>query len=124
MRKFLVSRKNIAGSRGLVVASFAFNFKQKQDGLFVPDSVHRCISLKVGEEKNLQKVIACHRTLQASRRALLCSTAKTLYRKFETSIPRKTTVRPRSQFQHSCICERFIYFHKNHNQSADFAAAK
>ncbi len=35
-------------------------------------------------------------------------TAKTLYRKFETDIPRNETVRP-SQFLHLCICERLIY---------------
>ncbi len=32
--------------------------------------------------------------------------AKTLYRKFETNIPRNETVRPLSQFLHSCIWER------------------
>ncbi len=48
-------------------------------------------------------------------------TANTLYRKFETNIPRNETARPRSQFLHSCICERFIY---SHDQSAYFAAAK
>ncbi len=32
-----------------------------------------------------------------------------LYRKFETSIPRNETARPRSKFLHSCICERNIY---------------
>ncbi len=36
----------------------------------------------------------------------------TLYGKFETYIPRYETARPhRSQFLHSCICERFIYSH-------------
>ncbi len=33
----------------------------------------------------------------------------TLCRKFETYIPRNETARLRSQFLHSCICERFIY---------------
>ncbi len=37
-------------------------------------------------------------------------TAKTQYRKFETNIPRKGTARPQSQFPHSCVCERFIFF--------------
>jgi hypothetical protein len=32
----------------------------------------------------------------------------TLYRKFETYIPRNETARSRYKFQHSCICERFI----------------
>jgi hypothetical protein len=36
-------------------------------------------------------------------------TANTLYRKFETNISRNETVRPSSQFIHSCICEKFIY---------------
>jgi hypothetical protein len=40
-----------------------------------------------------------------------CCTANALYRKFETDIPRNETARPRSQFLHSCICERFTYSH-------------
>jgi hypothetical protein len=36
-------------------------------------------------------------------------TAKTLYRKFETNIPRNETARPHSEFLHSCFSERFIY---------------
>ncbi len=40
------------------------------------------------------------------------SIAKTLYRKFETNIPRKGTSRPQYQFLHSCFCDRFIYSHK------------
>ncbi len=42
-------------------------------------------------------------------------TVKNQYRKFETNIPRKGIPRQQSQFQHSCICERFIY---SHNRSA------
>jgi hypothetical protein len=42
-------------------------------------------------------------------------------RKFETNIPRKEIARPRSQFPHSCICERFIYLH---DRPTYFAAAK
>jgi hypothetical protein len=34
-------------------------------------------------------------------------TANALSRKFEPNIPGNETVRPRSQFLHSCICERF-----------------
>jgi hypothetical protein len=30
---------------------------------------------------------------------------------FKTNIPRNETARPRPQFLHSCICERFIYSH-------------
>ncbi len=45
-------------------------------------------------------------------------TSYTLHQKFDTSIPRNETARHRSQFVHSCICERFIYFH---NQSAFFS---
>jgi hypothetical protein len=33
----------------------------------------------------------------------------TLYRKSDLCIPRNETARPRSQFLHSCICERFKY---------------
>jgi hypothetical protein len=36
-------------------------------------------------------------------------------------IPRNETARPRSQFLHSCICERCIY---SQDQSAYFTAAK
>ncbi len=42
----------------------------------------------------------------------------TLYKKFETNIPRNETARPRSYFLHSCICKRFIY---SHDRSAYFA---
>ncbi len=38
-------------------------------------------------------------------------TAKTKCRKFETHIPRKGKSGPQSQFPHSCVCERIIYFH-------------
>jgi hypothetical protein len=39
-------------------------------------------------------------------------TANAMYGKFgETTIPRNETAPPRSQFPHSCVCERFIYSH-------------
>jgi hypothetical protein len=38
-------------------------------------------------------------------------TAKTKCRKFETNIPRKEILEPQSQFPHSCVCERIIYYH-------------
>jgi hypothetical protein len=38
-------------------------------------------------------------------------TAMTQYRKFETNISRKGIARPQFQFQHSCVCERFMYSH-------------
>jgi hypothetical protein len=44
----------------------------------------------------------------------------TLYRKSNWFIPRNETARPRSQFLHSCICERFMY---SHDWSAYLAAA-
>jgi hypothetical protein len=47
--------------------------------------------------------------------------AKTQDRKFETNIPRKGIALPQSQFQHSCVGERFIY---SHHQSAYSAAGK
>jgi hypothetical protein len=37
--------------------------------------------------------------------------SSTLHRKFETNISINETARPRSQFLHSCICERSIYSH-------------
>jgi hypothetical protein len=45
-------------------------------------------------------------------------TAKTKYRNFETNIPRKGISGPQSQFQHSCVCERFIYSHDRSPYSA------
>ncbi len=38
-------------------------------------------------------------------------TAKTLYQKFETNIPRNETARSRSEFLHPCKCELFAPFH-------------
>ncbi len=35
----------------------------------------------------------------------------TLQRRFDLCIPRNKTTRQRSQFPHSCFCERFIYSH-------------
>ncbi len=35
----------------------------------------------------------------------------TLYRKFETTIPRNETERPRSQFLHSCFCEQLVLYY-------------
>ncbi len=46
-------------------------------------------------------------------------TAKNQYQKLETNIPRKGIAQPKSQFPHSCVCERFIY---SHIRSAYFAA--
>ncbi len=46
-------------------------------------------------------------------------TAKTQKcRKFETNIPRKGISRSQSQFPHSCVCERIIYF----RDGSDFSA--
>ncbi len=65
-------------------------------------------------------------TMQIEREATFSGTLdsrchKTVYRKFETNIPRTETARPQSKFLHSCFCERFIYFH---DRSAYSAAAK
>jgi hypothetical protein len=46
-------------------------------------------------------------------------TVKTRYRKLEANVPRNETARPRSQFPHSCFCERFKY---SHDRSSYFAA--
>jgi hypothetical protein len=43
----------------------------------------------------------------------------TLYRKSDLCIPRNETARPRFQFLHSCICERFIH---SRDRSAYLAA--
>jgi hypothetical protein len=45
----------------------------------------------------------------------------TLHRKFEKNITINETAWPRSQFQHCCICERFIY---SHDLSAYFAVLR
>ncbi len=37
--------------------------------------------------------------------------AKRQYWIFETNIPRKGIAWPQSQFPHSCVCERFLYFY-------------
>jgi hypothetical protein len=42
---------------------------------------------------------------------MVCHTAKTKCRKFETNISRKGISGPQSQFPHSCVCERIIYSH-------------
>jgi hypothetical protein len=56
---------------------------------------------------------------------LLYHTAKTLYRKFETNVPRNETVRSRSQFRHSCfVRERFIHILFTRDRSAYSAAGK
>ncbi len=52
-----------------------------------------------------------HLTQVLCKTTLYASTAKTQYRKFKTNIPRKGIAQPQSQFPHSCVCERFIYFH-------------
>ncbi len=39
-------------------------------------------------------------------------TANALYRKLKTNIPKNETALSHSQSLHSCICERFIYSHR------------
>jgi hypothetical protein len=53
--------------------------------------------------RNLMESIFINKLMPCNRPALNL--------KFETYIPRNETVRPRSQFLHSCTCERFIYSH-------------
>ncbi len=48
-------------------------------------------------------------------------TAKTQYRKFETSIPRKGITWPQSKFPDSCVCVRYLY---SHDRSVYSAAGK
>jgi hypothetical protein len=43
--------------------------------------------------------------------------AKTLYRKFETNIPRNETARP--QFLQACTCEGFFYIYMQQNRWTD-----
>jgi hypothetical protein len=52
--------------------------------------------------------------LLCQRRAPQCAenrTAKTLYQKFETNIPRNETARLRSRFVNSFICKLLVHFH-------------
>ncbi len=51
------------------------------------------------------------RTLANRPREWFACTAKNQYRKLETNIPRKGIAQPQPQFPHSCIRERFIYYH-------------
>jgi hypothetical protein len=46
----------------------------------------------------------------------------TLQINFDLCIPRNGTARPQSQFPHSCVCERFIYY--SHDRSTCFPAAE
>ncbi len=49
---------------------------------------------------------------QVSSTAVYCALLQckdSIYRKFETYIPRKGIGRPLSQFPHSCVCERLIH---------------
>ncbi len=82
-------------------------------------------SILSGEERLWQRAVRCrHIVAKAGTRVMgkwshiqrqkkwsgllyyLCST---LQRNFDLCIPRKGTVRPQSQYQHSCVWERFIY---------------
>jgi hypothetical protein len=63
------------------------------------------------ERIHLQLDIFCSTHLTSLCTCNVTYTAKTQYRKFEITIPRKGIVRPQSQFPHSCVCERFIYSH-------------
>jgi hypothetical protein len=47
--------------------------------------------------------------------------ASALYRKSNLYIPKKGIARPKSQFLHSCVCERFIY---SQDRSTYLAAEK
>ncbi len=58
---------------------------------------------------HLQLLYGKQETIRAWQIALC--TSNTLCQKLETNIPRNEPARSRSQFPHSCICERFIYYH-------------
>ncbi len=65
-------------------------------------------------------LLSCRPETVRAWQIALC-TANTLCRKFETNIPRNKTACPRSKFLHSCIFERFIFYHV---RSDYFDAAK
>jgi hypothetical protein len=68
-------------------------FGMKKESLGIKKNISSMLtSLPINKEEELQ-------------------TAKTVYRKFETNIPRNETARPQSQFLrvHSCFCARFIF---------------
>ncbi len=62
------------------------------------------IQLIINLNLNYGKLLPHHGQLQYY-------TAKTKDRNFEENIPRKGISGSKSQFPHSCVCERFIYSH-------------
>jgi hypothetical protein len=60
-------------------------------------------------------------TLAHNFPSLLYTIRRALQRRSDLCFPRNQTVRPRSQFPYSSICERFIY---SQDRSTYFAAAK
>jgi hypothetical protein len=66
-------------------------------------SLHGEVDGGVGDEGS-RRPRAAERVRRPARRGLHCNRKSGLY------IPRNETARPRSQFLHSCNCERFIYF--------------
>jgi hypothetical protein len=56
-------------------------------------------------------IFSCLKSSQESMRVAKSDncTAKTKYWKLETNIPRRGIARHKSQFPHSCVCQRFIY---------------
>ncbi len=73
------------------------------------------------EEASIQKVSTVLKNASKQIRRTPTSNAKRQHRRIETNIPRKGIARPQSQFPHSCVCERLIYFH---HRSAYSAAGK
>ncbi len=65
-----------------------------------------------------KELFRCSGLNKASNFSWAERTAKTVYRKFETNIPRNETARPQAQFLHECFCERFIYSHDRSAYSA------
>jgi hypothetical protein len=71
--------------------------------------------MKNAEKKDIIKTAIWHQGKQPNRtrkdrKGIRDYTAKTKCRKFETNIPSKGILGSQSQFPHSCVCERIIYF--------------
>jgi hypothetical protein len=72
-----------------------------------------------GSSESSQLSSSCQGRWHAPAGQPVSTVHHTLYRKSDLCIPRNDTARPRFQFLHSCICERFIH---SQDRSAYLAA--
>jgi len=86
--------------------------------MYVLNSILSNNSCYLENKKKSNSIPFIHEWVHVINLYTLECTGKTQYRKFKTNIPRKRIARPQSQFPHSCVCERFIYFHYRSAYSA------